>query len=62
MSIVIKELPEGLAITVDSQLFARYVVDQANKLYRWPIYGPTCDSMTRAYPTYFCKRIIPVQC
>ena len=37
-------------VKVDGRLFAEYVVDQANKPYVWPIYGPTGKSMTRAFP------------
>jgi hypothetical protein len=37
-------------ITLDGQLFTKYVTDQANKPYFYPIIGPTGASMTRAYP------------
>jgi len=40
----------GAVVKVDGAVFAEYVVDQANKPYLWPIYGPTGKSMTRAYP------------
>jgi hypothetical protein len=40
----------GAIVKVDGQVFAKYVVDQANKPYLWPIYGPTGKSMTRSYP------------
>lgn len=40
----------GVNITVDGKPFASYVVDQANKPYLWPVYGPTGVPMTRAYP------------
>ncbi|MFK7770368.1 MAG: PmoA family protein [Mariniblastus sp.] len=40
----------GLTITVDGQLFSRYVIDKVNKPYLWPIIGPTGQPMTRAYP------------
>lgn len=40
----------GALVKVDGQVFAEYVVDQANKPYLWPIYGPTGKSMTRSYP------------
>ena len=47
----VTETPTGGAVVkVDGQAFAEYVVDQANKPYLWPIYGPTGKSMTRAYP------------
>ncbi len=40
----------GAAVEVDGKPFATYVVDQTNKPYLWPIYGPTGKPMTRAYP------------
>lgn len=40
----------GAVVKVDGQVFAEYVVDQANKPYLWPIHGPTGKSMTRSYP------------
>ena len=47
----VEKTPSGGAIVkVDGHLFTEYVVDQANKPYLWPIYGPTGTSMTRAYP------------
>ncbi len=47
----VEKTPSGGAIVkVDGQVFAEYVVDQANKPYLWPIYGPTGKSMTRSYP------------
>lgn len=47
----IKEYGKGnLVITHDSKPFARYIVDQANKPYFYPVYGPTGAAMTRNYP------------
>jgi hypothetical protein len=40
----------GVDITVNGKPFATYVVDQGNKPYLWPIYGPTGKAMTRAFP------------
>lgn len=40
----------GLTVTVGGRPFAGYVIDQANKPYLWPVYGPTGKAMTRAYP------------
>jgi hypothetical protein len=40
----------GVEVKVNGKPFASYVVDQANKPYLWPIYGPTGKAMTRAYP------------
>ena len=46
----IKETKNGLTIEFEGKLFARYVIDVANKPYLWPIIGPTGKAMTRAYP------------
>ena len=46
---IVEEQP-GLVITVDKSLFAKYVVNDVNKPYLWPIIGPTGKAMTRAYP------------
>ncbi len=40
----------GAVITHNGQPFATYVVDQANKPYLYPVYGPTGKMMTRNYP------------
>ncbi len=40
----------GAVVKVDGQLFAEYVVDQANKPYLAPVFGPTGKQMTRNYP------------
>lgn len=40
----------GATVQVDGQPFAEFVVDQANKTYLFPIYGPTGKLMTRSYP------------
>jgi hypothetical protein len=40
----------GVRITVDGKPFASYVIDEVNKPYIWPVYGPTGKAMTRAYP------------
>lgn len=40
----------GVDIKVDGKPFATYVIDQANKPYLWPIYGPTGKQMTRSFP------------
>ena len=40
----------GVSVTVNGKAFASYVIDDANKPYLWPIYGPTGKQMTRAYP------------
>jgi len=39
-----------LSVTVNGQPFAEYVVDQANKPYLGPVFGPTGKQMTRNYP------------
>src|ERR1700760_3832142 len=40
----------GVDIKIDGKPFATYVVDQANKPYIWPIYGPTGKLMVRSFP------------
>ena len=40
----------GVTIKVNGQVFAEYVVDQANKPYLAPVFGPTGKQMTRNYP------------
>ncbi len=40
----------GVVVKYDGQPFAEYVIDQANKPYLFPVYGPTGKSMTRAFP------------
>lgn len=40
----------GVTVSVNGQPFASYVIDQANKPYLWPVYGPTGKAMTRAFP------------
>ena len=41
---------EDVVVTIDGELFTRYVTGEANKPYFWPIIGPTGGEMTRAYP------------
>jgi len=40
----------GVTVKVNGQVFAEYVVDQANKPYLGPVFGPTGKQMTRNYP------------
>lgn len=40
----------GAVVKVDGQVFAEYIVDQANKPYLAPVFGPTGTQMTRNYP------------
>lgn len=46
----LKQDAHGIEITHDGKPFASLVIDQANKPYLWPVYGPTGKAMTRAYP------------
>ena len=41
---------DGVTITVDRKLFARYLTKGHKKPVIWPIVGPTGKEMTRAYP------------
>lgn len=45
-----KQDDTGVDITVDGNLFARYVFKSGAKPIVWPIYGPTGKEMTRGYP------------
>lgn len=50
-AITVEKTPSGGAIVkVDGQLFAEYVVDQANKPFLAPVFGPTGKQMTRNFP------------
>ncbi len=40
----------GAVVKADGKPFAEYVVDQANKPYLAPVFGPTGKQMTRNYP------------
>ncbi|MCM2370220.1 DUF6807 domain-containing protein [Aporhodopirellula aestuarii] len=46
----VTEDDHGVTVLVDGKLFAKYVVDDINKPYLWPVIGPTGKAMTRAYP------------
>jgi hypothetical protein len=51
LTLSIEKTPSGgVTIKAGGQPFATYVIDQVNKPYLWPIYGPTGKAMTRAYP------------
>ena len=45
-----KDPAGGFTVKAGGKPFASYVIDQANKPFLWPIYGPTGKAMTRAYP------------
>ena len=45
-----KTANNGLSVKINGQPFAEYVVDQANKPYLAPVFGPTGKQMTRNYP------------
>ena len=40
----------GVIVKQDGKLFAEYIVDQANKPYLAPVFGPAGKQMTRNYP------------
>ncbi len=40
----------GVTVKLNGELFTKYVTDQANKPYFYPIIGPTGAHMTRHYP------------
>jgi hypothetical protein len=45
-----KDPAGGVTVKVGGKPFATYVIDQANKPYLWPVFGPTGKAMTRAFP------------
>lgn len=47
---IVEDGKGGLHVKMSGKPFASYVVDQANKPYLWPVYGPSGKAMTRAYP------------
>jgi hypothetical protein len=42
--------PARVLVQAGGRPFAEYVLDQGNKPYLWPVYGPSGKVMTRAYP------------
>ncbi len=46
----LKEDAHGVSVSVDGKPFANYVIDECNKPYLWPVFGPTGKAMTRAFP------------
>jgi len=48
----IKQNENTVTVLVKGKPFAEYVLDDpaTNKSYLWPVYGPTGDAMTRAFP------------
>jgi hypothetical protein len=50
-AITIEKTPSGGAVILhDGKTFAEYIVDQANKPYLAPVFGPSGKQMTRNYP------------
>jgi len=45
-----KNAAGSVSVKVGGKPFASYVIDQANKPYLWPVFGPTGKAMTRAFP------------
>jgi hypothetical protein len=48
--VTVKESPEGVAVSVDGQPFATYLVKSGSKPIVWPIIGPTGKRVTRNWP------------
>ncbi|MGB0583082.1 MAG: PmoA family protein, partial [Limisphaerales bacterium] len=46
----VEETASGATVTLNGKLFTKYVIDQANKPFLWPVMGPGGIEMTRAYP------------
>lgn len=47
---VSKDEHGGFSVKIGEQPFATYVVNEANKPFFWPVFGPTGKLMTRSYP------------
>lgn len=46
----VEETKSGVTVKLNGKLFTKYVIDQANKPFLWPVIGPGDVEMTRAYP------------
>jgi len=46
----VKKADDGVTVSVDGQLFTRYLIKSGAKPILWPVLGPTGKEMTRAYP------------
>ena len=46
----LKKIDDGVEVTVDGELFTRYLVESGTQPVLWPIVGPTGVRMTRNYP------------
>ena len=48
--VVAKNVSGGVTVTLAGQPFATYVIDQGNKPFLWPVFGPDGKPMTRSFP------------
>ncbi len=46
----VSKTSHGVTVTYGGQPFAEYVIDEANKPYLFPVFGPTGKLMTRSFP------------
>ena len=46
----VEKTKAGVTVKYDGKLFTRYVIDQSNKPFLWPVIGPSGDEVTRAFP------------
>jgi len=46
----VEKAESGVSVYYQGKLFTRYVVNQGNKPFLWPVIGPGGKPMTRAYP------------
>ena len=46
----VKKTKSGVTVNYKGQLLTRYVIDQSNKPFLWPVIGPNGNEVTRAYP------------
>ena len=49
-SVALRQDDHGVTVEAAGRPFASYVVDESNKPYLWPVFGPTGKAMTRADP------------
>lgn len=46
----VKKTKSGVTVNYKGKLLTRYVTDQSNKPYMWPVIGPNGNEVTRAFP------------
>ena len=46
----VKKTKSGVTVNYKGKLLTRYVIDQSNKPFMWPVIGPNGNEVTRAFP------------